>query len=64
MIDATDKSICLAIMTNVILKAIIAFSLNKKVLSIKLYRSRKYGVTLELINIIESSTINKINSFL
>jgi hypothetical protein len=41
IIDATDKSICLAIITNVMVKAMIAFSLNKKVLSIRLYKSKK-----------------------
>ena len=41
IIDATDKSICLAIITNVIVNAIIAFSLKRKVLSIRLYKSKK-----------------------
>jgi hypothetical protein len=39
--EATDKSICLAIITKVIVRAIIAFSLKRKVLSIRLYKSKK-----------------------
>ena len=41
IMEATDRSICLAIITKVIVKAIIAFSLNRKVLSIRLYKSKK-----------------------
>ena len=59
MIEATDKSICLAIMTNVMVKAIIAFSLNTGAYTSEILRSAFQTIKPGIIEAGQSLGISK-----